>query len=224
MEIVGEGANTESIQYIDGSSEDLGQFDWEILLCTNCYKYHVIQTYTDFQSQYFMGSHGNQEFYSDPEVTVSRLYPTRDVELPLPHPLIPDSIKEDYEEALDVFSLSARSACALLRLAIQKLNKELGEPGKNINDDIKNLVKKGLPEHIQQALDIVRVIGNDAVHPGVLNIKDNPDTAKKLFHLVNEIIEDRLNKPKRKKEIKTLFDELPESKRNQILDRDKDSN
>ena len=37
----------------------------------------------------------------------------------------------------------------------------LGESGKNINDDIAALVKKGLNLMIQQSLDVVRVIGNE---------------------------------------------------------------
>ena len=72
---------------------------------------------------------------------------------------------------------------ALLRLALQKLCKELGEGGKDINSDIANLVKKGLRPSIQKALDIVRVTGNESIHPGVLDMKDNRDVALKLLSL-----------------------------------------
>lgn len=82
---------------------------------------------------------------------------------PFPSPDLPGEIKEDYEEARSIVSLSPRGSAALLRLAIQKLCQLLGEKGKDINDDIGNLVKKGLPTGVKEALDIVRVIGNGAV-------------------------------------------------------------
>ncbi len=47
-----------------------------------------------------------------------------------------EDIRRDYDEAAKVLALSPRGAAALLRLAIRKLCKELGEPGKNINEDI----------------------------------------------------------------------------------------
>ena len=49
----------------------------------------------------------------------------------------------------------------------------LGEKGENINDEIANLVKKGLPVEVQRAMDLCRVIGTNAVRPGELNIDDN---------------------------------------------------
>lgn len=137
--------------------------------------------------------------------------------LPKPHKDMPISIREDYEEAQDVFPYSARSAAALLRLALQKLCKELGEKGKDINDDIRSLVKKGLPDHIQQALDIVRIVGNEAVHPGVINIRDNPEIAMELFTLINEIVEDQIAMKQR---IKTRYDSLPKTKLKAIEEKD----
>ncbi|WP_298884227.1 DUF4145 domain-containing protein [uncultured Polaribacter sp.] len=136
---------------------------------------------------------------------------------PLANSDLPEDIQEDYEEARAIMSISPRGSAALLRLAIQKLCKHLGEKGKNINQDIGNLVQKGLPVKIQKSLDIVRVIGNDAVHPGTIDLKDDTVTAGKLFILVNLIADVMITQPK---EIDDLFDSLPEDKKNGITNRD----
>jgi hypothetical protein len=81
-------------------------------------------------------------------------------------------------------NLSPRAAAALARLCIQKLMKELGESGDNLNRDIAELVKKGLEVEVQPALDVVRVIGNNTVHPGAIDLKDNKQTALTLLGLV----------------------------------------
>lgn len=135
---------------------------------------------------------------------------------PMPHPETPDAVKEDYEEARSVFARSPRSSAALLRLTIQKICIHLGQPGKNLNDDIGELVNAGLPLEIQQSLDIVRVVGNNQVHPGTLDVRDDPETATHLFELVNLIVEDRVARPNK---IKALYQKLPEGARKQIEQR-----
>ena len=130
---------------------------------------------------------------------------------------LPENIKVDYNEAADVFNISPRSSAAMLRLAIQKLCKHLGESGENINQDIKNLVIKGLPPKVQEALDSVRVIGNESVHPGELNLNDNREIAAKLFKLVNFIATKMISEPK---EIDEIYNGLPEKKLKGIKKRD----
>lgn len=136
---------------------------------------------------------------------------------PLPATDMPEKVKEDYEEARSIFSQSSRGAAALLRLAIQKLVIALGESGDNLNASIGNLVKKGLRADIQKALDVVRVVGNNAVHPGVLDVKDNPDMALSLFKLTNLIVEDMITKPK---EVAELYEALPDGAKDAIAKRD----
>ena len=144
------------------------------------------------------------------------MHPTA-IAAPLPNPDLPPDVLRDYEEAGRIVGESPRGAAALLRLAIQKLCLELGEKGERIDDDIASLVKKGLTPTVQKAMDTVRVIGNEAVHPGILDLKDDRDTATKLFKLVNIISEQMISNPKHVEEI---YGQLPEGKRKAIEKRD----
>ena len=136
------------------------------------------------------------------------IYPTA-MTGPEPNPDLPPDILRDYEEAGRIVSESPRGAAALLRLGIQKLCISLGEKGQNIDDDIASLVKKGLAPIVQKALDVVRVIGNEVVYPGSLDLKDDRDTAIRLFDLVNIIAEQMISNPKH---VQELYDKLPERK------------
>lgn len=135
-----------------------------------------------------------------------------------PNEDMPIDVKEDYNEAKEIVNLSPRGAAALLRLGLQKLCIHLGEKGKNINTDIKSLVNKGLPEQIQQALDSVRVIGNNAVHPGQIDLKDDIETAHKLFGFLNIICDVLITQPKKIKEFYDL--KIPSGAKNAIDKRD----
>jgi hypothetical protein len=134
-----------------------------------------------------------------------------------PNADLPDGIASDFNEARAIVASSPRGAAALLRLAVQKLCKHLGESGKNIDADIAALVKKGLNPVVQQSLDVVRVIGNESVHPGTLDLRDDPTTAHSLFGLVNAIAEQMISYPKH---VADLYAKLPQAKRDAIQKRD----
>jgi hypothetical protein len=134
-----------------------------------------------------------------------------------PNSDLPDHIVRDYEEARSIVDLSPRAAAALLRLGIQKLCAHLGESGKDLNTDIKNLVAKGLDPIVQQSLDIVRVIGNESVHPGTIDLNDDRETAIRLFDLVNAIADQMISHPKK---VREMYGKLPEAKRKAVEARD----
>jgi hypothetical protein len=144
------------------------------------------------------------------------LWPARG-EVPTANADLPSGLLADFEEAGAVLDASPRGAAALLRLVIQKLCQHLGGKGQNLDDDIAMLVKKGLDPRVQQSLDVVRVIGNNAVHPGKIDLRDDRDTAEKLFGLVNLIVEIMISQPKH---IKEMYESLPDGARKAIERRD----
>jgi hypothetical protein len=144
------------------------------------------------------------------------IYPTSGA-APMPIPDLPDEIKADCEEARSIVTLSPRGAAALLRLAIERLCDHLDAKGDNLNQQIADLAQRGLDPNIQKSLDIVRVIGNEAVHPGQIDLKDDQETAATLFDLVNLIAERMISYPKR---VDEMYGRLPQSKRNAIEKRD----
>ena len=60
---------------------------------------------------------------------------------------------------------------------------------------------------MQQALDTVRVIGNAAVHPGTIDLRDDAGTVARLFRLTNFIVQKMITELK---EIEDIYSNLPE--------------
>lgn len=146
------------------------------------------------------------------------IYPKKTT-VPPPNEDLDENIKTLYLEASNILIDSPKGATALLRLALQMLLKQIGKDGKKINDDIKELVSEGLSPTIQQALDLLRVIGNNAVHPGQINLDDNAEIAQKLFSILNFIADELITKPK---ELEKLYaDLIPLETQEYIRQRDK---
>ena len=175
--------------------------------CDHCHKFTIWQWAT------FLWQHSLQ-------VGNARLIFPKISNIPQPNLDLNQEIKLDYFEAWNIVDDSPRWACALLRLALQKLMIQLWEQWKDINKDIGNLVKNWLNPTIQKALDTVRVVWNESVHPWEINMEDNWEIATKLFWLINIIANQLITQPK---EIDELYQVIPESKLKGIEDRDKQS-
>jgi len=136
-----------------------------------------------------------------------------------PNADLTDDALSYFKEASAVFKQSPRASAALLRLAVEKLCLELGKSG-DINEMIGAMVTDGLSAKVQRALDVVRVVGNESVHPGTIDVGDTPEVALQLFKLVNIIAEQMITEPRH---IDELYESLPLSKLKGIEDRNKKS-
>lgn len=126
----------------------------------------------------------------------------------------PDGLRADYEEARQIHNCSPRASAAILRLCLQKLCVHLGASGDNINNDIQHLYDEfGLGRRVRDSMDILRVVGNNAVHPGEINLDDNREISIGLFRIINFVIDKAISEPAH---VDSIFAQLPENAREAI--------
>lgn len=137
------------------------------------------------------------------------IYPDKST-IPVPNPDLNKDIKRIYNEASSIYNKSPRAACALLRLTLEELCKNLGATDENVpagetrlRDRIKYLVReKDLDVEIEEAFENVRLAGNEALHTGEINLTDNREIAKLLFDMINIIADDLITKKKKIKKLR----------------------
>ncbi|MGX7709353.1 hypothetical protein [Methylobacterium sp. Gmos1] len=64
----------------------------------------------------------------------------------------------------------------------------------------------GLLGEIKQALNVVHMVRNNAVHPGAINLDDNPETVNTLFLLINAIADRMITQ---RKKVAELYEAMP---------------
>ena len=131
---------------------------------------------------------------------------------------MPDYIKKIYDEAGVIAKESPRAAAALLRLALQELCKTLECEGDNLRKQIERLAEsKKVSSDVIQAADMVRLVGNDALHPdrvGDVDLENATDVVEDLFEFVNWVVKEGISDPKvRGKKIARFSVAFPESKK-----------
>lgn len=107
---------------------------------------------------------------------------------------------------------------ALLRVALERLTGHLGYTEVPIDKTIGSLVAEGhLAPDLQQAMDVLRVTGNEAAHLGEVRLDEEAGGVTALFELVNVLVERLVSIPAR---ISKIYDALPASKLEAIARRD----
>jgi hypothetical protein len=112
-------------------------------------------------------------------------------EIPPPHQALPEPARQRYAEAREIAAASPRSAAALLRVALEVLLNEVrpSSAALKLADRIDELQALGLPGPHVQAMDILRLTGNQAVHIGTIVDADTPETVQELFGYLNYLAE-----------------------------------
>ena len=111
-------------------------------------------------------------------------------------PVAPPNVRRECEETSQTLEASPRGAAALLRLAIEKLCKELGVTGESLNEDLAFFVREDVDARVQKVLDAARIIESNAVRPGQIGLGDDRATAETLAGLVNLICEKMILEPR----------------------------
>ena len=134
-----------------------------------------------------------------------------------PHELMPETVATDFREASEIATKAPRAAAALLRLALERLLRQTTGTTKMLDKLIEELVANGVPQIVSDAMDIVRVHGNDAIHSASeIDLSDDLETVTTLANLVNYIVEEQIARPAL---IADKFNKLPASKREAALTR-----
>lgn len=119
----------------------------------------------------------------------------------LPSPYLPEEVREAYDEAQAVIGKSPRCACAMLRLALDRLAIHLGAAE---NQPLaKKIESLQIPEPYRPLAEACRIVGNDAVHEGALDYRsdDTYELARTLSRFVNFLSDLLIGAPAQAKEI-----------------------
>lgn len=147
-------------------------------------------------------------------------------EIPSPSKYMPDDVRNMYEEAANVFSISLRSSAALIRLTLELLLKKylVNDGEKHSLNEMIGMLSTDTPSLVTEFMDLIRNEGNVEVHPeleklehkwGDITREPDKDEIVYLFKYINTICNligliDKAN---------TEFESLPEKKKKSITRR-----
>lgn len=131
-----------------------------------------------------------------------------------PHPDLPDLARDLFLEATGVLPISRRAAAALARASLEALLKERkpDSKAKDLNERVGE-IKHEIREPLWKVLTTLRVVGNDALHDGVIAVHvDGSDagTVTPLLQAINMLVEELVTQPRKANE---LYIQLSEGKR-----------
>jgi Domain of unknown function (DUF4145) len=105
-------------------------------------------------------------------------------------------VRRENEEASQILDASPRGAAAFLRLAIEKLCKELGDSEESPRPETAPLFQEEVDARVQKVLEAMRIIESNAVPPDHVGVEDTRATAETLSGLINLICEKMIIEPR----------------------------
>ncbi len=135
-----------------------------------------------------------------------------------PHELMPEPVRELYEEAAAVAPVSRRAGAALARATVERLLKELdrdASPRATLEKRIERISQR-VSTSLAEQLDIVRIAGNGAVHVDeepdeivviALDDEEGPELLELLLYTANQLVDELIARPAR---AKNLWNRLPQ--------------
>lgn len=128
---------------------------------------------------------------------------------------MPNSARELYEEARDVFTISPRAGAALARATLERLLRELDPDAGRLElvDRIDRVIPR-VSSSLAEMLTVIRHVGNKSLH-----VDDEPDEATVLvltdeqtqvsayiFAAINSLVDELVTKPA---QARAMFQRLP---------------
>ena len=101
---------------------------------------------------------------------------------------------EGFEEAAAILHNSPRGATALMRICVQKMLPLLNREDTHLDENISNLVRKGLEVEIQQSMDALQIRRQTPFSPAHFDRKKDEETATKLLEFLQGIMGRRMLK------------------------------
>jgi hypothetical protein len=110
---------------------------------------------------------------------------------------MPKDVAEVFNEAQAIYGNSPRAACAMLRIAAERLVNHLRPGSAKLADKIATLDINDLQRAI---LDACRLTGNEAVHRNVIDFSESNEealeTVKLLSNGINRLVDELITQPK----------------------------
>jgi hypothetical protein len=105
-----------------------------------------------------------------------------------------EEVSEVFEEAAAILNKFPRGAAALTHVCIQNMIPLLEQTGKNLDENISSLVRKGLEVEIQQAMDVLQVVRKSPSQTTEVDLKEENETAKNFLTSLRQILKRRMLK------------------------------
>lgn len=100
---------------------------------------------------------------------------------------MPENVKEVFREAQEIMGASPRASCALLRVGLERLLKQLPDaPAKGTLYERINALP--IPSTLRPMADALREVGNSAVHSEEIDLSQSNEEARRIAELLSEFL------------------------------------